>query len=127
MKQAEPTTNLLFLPIFPLNNVHKHLPFAHANVAALGEPAGMLDPRAVWGLPVLQTSTTEEAASAVTISCKTDKQSRVKIYCSRKYWYNGIIFLILRLSQVFHPNFIVMYNLLFYIKHTHNKQILLAL
>ena len=66
-------TYVFLVFVLSLHNLHKHGPFAHANVSTLGEPAGMLYPWVVWRFPVLQSTATKETASAICIACKIMK------------------------------------------------------
>lgn len=67
-------TYVFLVFVLSLHNLHKHGPFAHANVSTLGEPAGMLYPWVVWRFPVLQSTATKETASAICIACKIMKR-----------------------------------------------------
>ena len=66
-------TYVFLVFVLSLHNLHKHGPFAHANVSTLGEPAGMLYPWVIWRFPVLQSTATKETASAICIACKIKK------------------------------------------------------
>ena len=56
--------------VFLADLLHVFLALLGAQVAALWEPARMLEPRVVVTLPVTQTAVTEETLDIVALTCK---------------------------------------------------------
>lgn len=83
-------TYVFLVFVLSLHNLHKHGPFAHANVSTLGEPAGMLYPWVVWRFPVLQSTATKETSSAICIACKRKYRLQFSLNFLQSYLQQNI-------------------------------------